>query len=269
MKAGVSGGPDAVSQASVVVKALALLRSRPGATLTCAGNCQLGPTMRVTNRDTNTNGVLVNAGGTISGCTRSNCLPLQGTPFMEALRATDSTLSDAAAIDGSCSSSLLFRRYFHQALSDFTSSPGVASLNACNSGAACSQQLGTALAMGYRAFVLPSGFVLEGTSGATVGSDTDPLVLVARGPLRISGGAALHAMVFLNDPSAQNFVLENTTLRGSVVACGSVNLNRTATLEYAHQTLSNLVRFPSLFRRVAGSWTDLCTASADATVTCR
>lgn len=269
VKAGASSGPDAVSHASVIVKPLALVRSRPAAPLTCAGNCTINSSVLVINRDTNTNGVLINAGGSISGCTRTTCLPLQGTPHPETLKAADSTLAAAQSQDSTCSGSVLFRRYFYQPLSDFAASPGVRTLTACADGASCGQQFTAALAQGYRAFVLPAGFVLDGSQGATVGSDSDPLVLVARGPVRISGGSTVHAMLFSNDANAGNLIIDNATVRGTVVSCGSVNLNRAATLEYAAQTMSTLVKFPSVFRRVAGSWTDLCTVAADGTVTCR
>ena len=269
VKAGAGGGPDAVSHASVIVKPLALLRSRPAAPLTCAGNCQVNSLVRVINRDTNTNGVLINAGGAISGCTRSTCLPLQGTPHPETLKAADSTLAAAQAQDSSCSGSALFSRYFYQPLPDFAASPGVRNLAACATGSSCTQQFAAALSQGYRAFVLPPGFILDASQGSTLGSDSDPLVMVAQGPVRISGVSTLHAMLFVNDPNAANLIIDNATVRGTVVSCGAVSLNRTATLEYATQTMSTLVKFPNVFRRVAGSWTDLCTVAANGTVVCR
>lgn len=268
-KAGGTNGPQAVSQASVIVKSMPLVRSRPAAPLTCAGNCQISSTVRVINRDTNTNGVLIDAGGSISGCTPSTCLPLQGTPYQATLRQSDSALSAARTQDATCSNSTLFRRYFYQTVADFAVSTGVLALASCSAGASCAQQLSDGLAMGYRAFVLPPGFVLEGSQGAPLGSELDPLVLVATGPLRISGGPVLHGMVFVNDPIARNLVIDNASIRGALVTCGATSLNRGGTLEYAAQTMSTLVRSPGLFRRVAGSWTDLCTVSATGAVNCR
>lgn len=262
-------GPDAVSQASVIVKLQALVRSRPAAALTCTGACTVSASTRVINRDTNTNGMLINAGGSISGCTRSTCLPLQGTPFPEVLKPSDSTLSAIATQDGNCSASALFRRYFYQPISDFATSPGVRVMNSCADGASCAQQMGAALAQGYRAFLLPPGFTLDGSQGAVIGSSSDPLVLVAQGLLRISGGSTIHGMIFSNDPNPQNLIIDNATVRGTVVGCGPLTLNRTATIDYAPQTMTALIKSPQVFRRLAGSWTDLCTAAPDGSVTCR
>ncbi len=264
-----ANGPDAVSQASVILKLQPLLRSRPASPLTCAGNCAINNAVRVINRDTNTNGVLINSGGSITGCSADNCLPLQGTPWPETLRANDETLAGIRTQDPSCSASSLFRRYFYQSVSEFASSPGVRTLGSCADGAACAQLLNGAIAQGFRAFVLAPGFILDRALGRQIGSDTDPLILVGQGNVQIMGGLFVNGMVFSNSPSATSISVGNSTVRGAIATCGNASLSGSSTVEYAAQTMSTLLQSPYLFRRVAGSWTDFCSVDSTGQVTCR
>ena len=269
-------GPDAVAQASVVLKLQPLLFSRPAAALTCAGNCTLASTSIVQNRDTTTNGLVVNAGGTISGCRDetstnplSNCRPLQGTPALKANRALDPTPAAVADSDAACQKSTLLRRYFAQPIEDLRNSPVVQSLADCSSAASCSASLNTALAAGTRALHLPGGFRIDATLGPVVGSATDPLIIVSEGTLRITGGVTVHALIFMQNPSATNLVIDNATINGAVISCGAPNLSGSFLLDYHPQTMASLLKSARYFRRLAGSWTDLCTVSSSGSVTCR
>ena len=268
-------GPDAVSQASAVFKLHPLLIARPAAALTCAGRCVIGSGFRLQNRDTATNGLIANAGGDVSGCStesgsvQGNCRRLQGTPLGEALKPSDLALSGIASSDSSCAAGALMRRYFTQPLDELRDTPMVLPLGPCATSGACAAPMKEALEAGVRVFHLPGEFRLDAGVGSTIGSALDPVVLIAEGPLTISGGVVVHGLVFMQKPNAENLQIDNATVNGAVVSCGSTNLSRSGLIDYHTATMTSLVKSNKYFRRVAGSWTDLCQASASGTVTCR
>lgn len=257
---GQTAGADASARLSVILKLKPVLRAAPSSPLTCGTSCTVGGAYNIVNREVGTNGILVNAGTTITTAPGTTYTSIPGQPTANALVGGDSSLGALASSDPTCNESQMFNAYFGSTISSYVDDPTTKSLS-CGSAADCSNQLATAYNQGWRAFYFSSDVQLSG-NGA-LGSLSDPVTLVTPGALTIDGNWDIYGMIFSNSADYNNLGTGAANITGALVSCAAYNNNGNGTLAYSSDVLTNLRRSTALAVRVPGSWRDF-TLSTDA-----
>jgi len=256
---GTRGDSEATASVSAILKLRPLLRAAPASPLTCGVNCNIGGSYNISNTDVNTNGILINAGGTISpngGTTTTT----PGQPTANAMVGSDSSLTALATADPTCSNSTMFKAYFGSTLAQYAASPMVKTIPNCTTAGSCGTAVDAAYNDGWRSFYFPQGFARNNSSGS-LGSASDPVTIVSGGDVEINGNIDVYGVVFANNATVNGTGSGNMTLHGALVTCGNFNANGNGTLDYDPAVLESIRRATGAFVRVPGSWTDRCTAS--------
>lgn len=257
---GQTAGADASARLSVILKLKPVLRAGPSAALTCGTSCAVGGSYNIINTEVGTNGILVNAGTTITTSPGTTLTSIPGQPTGNALVGSDSSLSTLASSDPTCNQSQMFNAYFGSTISAYANDPTTKTLS-CGSAADCSNQLSTAYDQGWRAFYFSSAVQLSGNG--TLGSLSDPITLVTPNALTINGNWDVYGMIFSNSADYNNLGTGASNITGALVTCADYNNNGNGTLAYSSSVLTNLRRSTALAVRVPGSWRDF-TLSTDA-----
>lgn len=257
-------GPDAVTTVSAIVKLRPLLRSGPAAALTCGRNCAPGGSNQIINTDPSTNGVTINAGGTITVSGGANTYTIPGLPPQNAQVSGDSSLSNLAnADDTNCSNGNVFSAYFGSSLADYKKA---ATIIDCSSATDCGAKLVAAYGQNKRSFFFPSGLTLNNSSGfpgGALGSSTDPVTLVTDQSIRINGNISIYGMLFSNDANTSELGMGTSNFYGSVVTCRDQNSNGNGTIAYDPNVIRGTQRGDTAEAvRIPGSWTDACKLSS-------
>ena len=241
------------ARVSVIVKLRPTLRAMPSSPLTCGTTCVVGNANTIINTDVNTNGVLVNAGTTITSPPSSGLTTLPGQPSANALVGADNSLAALSSSDPTCSNSQMFQAYFGSTIAQYQNSPVTKSIG-CSSASDCSSQLTNAYNDGWRAFYFTSDLQLSGNN--SFGSQTDPITLVTPNAIKINGNTTLYGLVFSNSADWNNLGTGSSTIHGAQVSCAGYNSNGSGTLQYDATALSNARRLTGTLVRIAGSWRD-------------
>ena len=241
------------ARVSVIVKLRPTLRAVPSSPLTCGTSCTVGGSYNIINTDVNTNGILINAGTTISTSNGTTVTTLQGQPAANAQIGADSSLSTLSSSDSTCTNSQMFKSYFGSTIAQYQSSPATKSI-ACSSASDCRSQLNTAYDDGWRAFYFSTDLQLSGNN--TYGSQTDPITLVTPNAININGNTALYGLVFSNSANWNDLGTGSATIHGAQISCAGYSNNGNGTLQYDPTALSNARRLTGTLVRVSGSWRD-------------
>jgi hypothetical protein len=257
---GVTGTGDATARVEVMLKARAALRAVPPLPLTVGGDADIGASP-IVNTDAASNGWLVNAGGDIDS-TLTALQTLPGTPVENALVKNDGAL-DALAID--TTGAALFQAYFGASLELFQSAATTRVISGA-SDAARGANLHAAYAEGHRMFFIDGD--LDVAAG-TLGSATDPVIIVSSSDMSINNGVTIFGIVFSAD---QSWAGTASVVRGAVLAAGQYVSNGTR-IEYTYSdylpAVFDSLRFDAnglptndvalrnaVLVRVPGSWRD-------------
>lgn len=240
------------ARVSVIVKLRPTLRAMPSTPLTCGTTCVVGNANSIVNTDVNTNGVLINAGTTITPPPNSGLTTLQGQPAANALVGADSSLAALSNSDPTCSNSKMFQAYFGSTIEQYQNSPATKTISC--SASDCDTQLNSAYNDGWRAFYFATDLQLSGNN--TFGSQADPITLVTSNAIKINGTTTLFGLVFSNSADWNNLGIGNSTIRGAQISCAGYKSNGSGTLQYDAIALSNARRLTGTLVRVAGSWRD-------------
>lgn len=91
----------------------------------------------------------------------------------------------------------------------------------------------------------------------TIGSSTNPVILVVNGNLSLTGGVTIYGFVFVTGTTTMTIPNGKNNITGGFVSAGNVNLTGT-TITYDATVLSNLQTNPAMryFAKVPGSWKD-------------
>jgi len=257
---GQTASADASARLSVILKLKPVLRAGPSSSLTCGTSCTIGGSYNIVNSDVGTNGILVNAGTTVTTAPGVTWTSIPGQPTANALVGTDSSLSALASSDPTCNESQMFNAYFGSKISSYMDDPTTKPLS-CGSAADCSSQLTTAYDQGWRAFYFSSAVQLSGSG--TLGSLSDPITMVTPNALTINGNWNIFGMIFSNSADYNNLGTGAANITGALVTCAAYSNNGNGTLAYSSDVLKNLRRSTALAVRVPGSWRDF-TLSTDA-----
>jgi Tfp pilus assembly protein PilX len=244
---------DASARIEVILKLRPVLRAAPAAPLTCGTSCTVGGSYNITNTDVPTNGVLINAGTTISTSPGTSLASLPGQPTANALVGSDSSLSSLASADATCSNSKMFQAYFGSTIETYRDAPSTKIIS-CSSAADCKGQISAAYADGWRAFYFSSDLHLSGND--TLGSEIDPVTLVTPNAIDINGNWTLYGLVFSNSASWNDLGTGSAVIEGAQISCAAYKNNGNGTINYNADALKNARRFTAIMVRVPGSWKD-------------
>lgn len=97
--------------------------------------------------------------------------------------------------------------------------------------------------------------IIKGSS--TIGSSSNPVLLIISGNSSISENAVIYGMVYVDNPLAVQ-ISGNAMLVGGIVATGSFNILGSARIVYSEGVLQNLQNLNNLkyYSKVPGSWKD-------------
>lgn len=254
-----SCAPDSAADAegharvAVVLKLRPLLRAVPSAPLTCGTSCELNGSFNIVNRDTATNGILVNAGTTISSSPGTSLTTLQGQPTANAMVGSDASLSALSSSDTTCSNSAMFNAYFGSTIEQFRNAPSTKVLS-CGSASDCRSQLTGAYSEGWRSFYFDSDLHLSGNN--TYGSVTDPITIVTPNAIDVNGNNEFWGLIFSNSAVWNDLGTGSAIIHGAQISCAAYRNNGNGTLDYSPDALRNARRLTGLVVRVPGSWRD-------------
>jgi len=244
---------DATATVSVVLRLAPLLRAVPASPLTCGLSCTVNGSYNVTNTEIPTNGILINAGTTISMANGTTTTSLQGMPVQNAMIEADESLSSLASNDNDCSDSNMFKAYFGTTIERYKASPSTKTLS-CSSTSSCSSALQQAYTDGWRAFYFTSDLQLSGSG--TLGSQNDPVMIVSPNEIKINGTWDVYGMIFSNSADWNDLGTGSSTLHGAQISCAAFRSNGNGTLAYDSAALGALQRLTAEMVRVPGSWRD-------------
>jgi Tfp pilus assembly protein PilX len=238
---------------SVVMKLRPLLRVVPAAPLTCGTSCTVGGSFNLVNADVNTNGILINAGTTISVSNGTTATTLPGQPAANAMVGGDGSLSALSSPDPTCNNSQMFNAYFGTTMAKYRANPSTKVLS-CAGTADCKTKIDAAYAEGWRAFYFDSDFQLSGNN--TYGTAADPISVVTPNALQITGNNVFHGLIFSNNSDWNNTGTGSSTIYGAQVTCAAYKSNGNGTISYDPDVLKRIQIRTGLLVRVPGSWRD-------------
>lgn len=258
---GSAANSDATATISSILKLRPLLRAAPAAPLTCGSSCTVGGSFNIINQDVSTGGILVNAGTTIDPAPGVSLLSIPGQPTANALVSNDTSLSALSSADTTCTGSAMFSAFFGSTIAQYAAAPATKVIPNCGSASACGSLVDAAYAAGSRAFYFPDGFARNSSSGS-LGTPGDPVTLVSNQGFDVNGNINIYGMIFANSANVNDLGTGTANIHGALVTCAAYNNNGNGTLEYDQNALNGVRRSTGTMVRVAGSWTDRCTASA-------
>ena len=248
-----SATAEASARTSVILKMRPLLRAVPAAPLTCGTSCALSGSYNVINNDVATNGILINAGTTITNGPGVSYDTLPGLPSDNALIGSDSSLSALSSTDPTCANSNMFKAYFGSTLQQYADSPNTKVLS-CGSAADCNSKVFAAYNDGWRNFYFSSDLHLSGNN--TLGSAADPVTLVTPNAIDINGTWDFYGVIFSNSATWNDLGTGSANIHGAQISCAGYNNNGNGTVTYDPEALKNARRNSAVMVRVPGSWRD-------------
>jgi Tfp pilus assembly protein PilX len=252
-QSGSTSTADASAKITAILKPSPLMPGKPNAPITCGSSCSIGGSYNVVNSDVETNGILVNAGTTISTGNGTSMTTIPGQPAANALVGSDSSLSALSSADPTCSNSSMFNAYFGTTMDEYRHSPNTTTLS-CSSTSDCVTQLTNAYNAGNRAFYFTSDVQLSGNG--TLGSATDPIMMVTPNALTVNGNWNIYGLVFSNSSDYNNLGTGAANITGAIISCAAYSNNGNGTATYSADVLNNLNTKNGTMVRVPGSWRD-------------
>jgi Tfp pilus assembly protein PilX len=227
----------------------------PSAPLTCGTSCTVDGSFNVINRDVATNGILINAGTTITvqGGAEKELESLAGQPVANAQIANDASLLALSSKDPTCDKSAMFMAYFSMTIEQFRWATGTTRIS-CSSSSDCKSQLDTEYAKGNRSFYFETDLQLSGNN--TYGTQQMPITIVTPNAIKINGDNIFYGLIFSNSADWKNIGTGSSVIYGAQVTCAAFDTNGNGTLEYDPETLKNMRRMNAPLVRVPGSWRD-------------
>ena len=239
---------DAPHEASSRLQAsfalLPALRSAPAAALTVRGEFDAGTAaLGVHNRDTGSTGLAIHAGGTITASSLRTTVP-PGSSLADSLVGSDASL---ASLDAGA----FFARFFGMAIDAWSAQPAVTRLT-CRGD--CTSTVVAAVAAGHRLLYVDGDLALAGP--AAFGTVDEPVAIVARGDVRLSGAVAVVGLVHAASLRWDDAASPGALLRGAALVAGSYGGNGAADIARDDAVLAHLKTRRGSFVRVNGSWKD-------------
>ncbi|HRN74785.1 pilus assembly PilX N-terminal domain-containing protein [Ottowia sp.] len=267
-----SGNADAMAIASVAVKLRPGMVGGPFAPLTCGGSCKPGGSYNIVNTSVASNGMLVNAGTSIGEKPLGEpvdiknsvtLITIPGVPIENALVPGDSSLAELSASDPDCSKSAVFQSFFGSTIEQYRDSPTTTVIS-CSNSTDCGKKTKEAYAEGARALYYPDGVWFNNSSGfpigpdgnPTLGTESDPVIIVTPKIFDINGNITINAMIFSNSSNLNDLGTGNADINGAIATCKDQKSNGNGTIKYSDGILANARRASGSMVKVPGSWRD-------------
>ncbi|MBH9579160.1 hypothetical protein [Inhella proteolytica] len=265
------GSPDATATVSAIIRFRPGLRAAPAAALTCGGNCNPGGSYNIINTDPSTNGITINAGGTITVGSGAKAVSMPGIPPQNAQVAGDASLATLASSDPTCTNSAMFQTYFGVPLDRYADASTTEVID-CSSAGDCGAKVLAAYDKGERNFYFPNGVDFNNSSGfpscpgggstRCLGSVDDPVNLVTPGDFNMNGNIRVFGVVFSNSANTSDLGTGTADIIGGIVTCRDQQSNGNGTIAYDPNVMRAGRRSTGTAVRVSGSWTDACRLDA-------
>ena len=243
---GAGTAADGTATVNQVMKLLSGLATLPAAALTAKGNVDFGSNaISATNTDPGTNGITINAGGTIGGFINSNTVvSLPGTPPGASLVGSDTSLS-------SLTDDQMFKSFFGMTKTQFQSSPATTTVN-CSG--VCNTPVLDAISAGARTMWVEGNMTLN--SNGTYGSPTAPVILVVNGNVHVQGTITIYGVLYCQDGTWDNTGGGDAQIVGAAIAEGSFTATGTPNPTYDPNVLKRLRETTGQYAKVPGGWRD-------------
>lgn len=220
------------------------LTTPPASPLTARGNVSVGnAALGVINPDPNTNGVTINAGGTIDA-DNARITTIPGTPPKSTLVGNDASIRNQSEAN-------MFSTFFGMSKDAYKGLPTTYILP-CT---ACTHtDLLAAYIAGERQIWVsgPMGI----TSSSTIGSADEPLVMIVDGAISISGSPQFYGVIYSTAATWDSTGGGNALLRGAVISEGNYTGNGTPDYYYDPEVMRNIRSSATSFVQIPGSWRD-------------
>lgn len=234
------------STQEALVALVSAVRSPPAAPLVAKGSVMASGTggLGLHNTSANSAGLLVTAGGKLTGLLESRLQSVPGTSASEAQIADDGQLNDASAD--------LFRMFMGATAERYRLHPALQVVTCAGD---CAPALETAYKAGARMLWVEGPLTIS--SNKTLGTASDPLVVIADGDVTLAGAFQLTGMLV----SRGNLDWTNTSgltslVSGIVLAEGDVRTQGRMDIHYQTDVVNQLRNRVGSFVRVPGSWKD-------------
>lgn len=235
---------DAAAAVQVTLGQLSGLSTPPAAPLTARGSVSVGnAALGVTNGTPSTNGITINAGLGIDA-TNLRISTVPGTPPTATLVGNDSSLA-------STTEDQMFQSFFNMPKAQYKSLADKVIPGPANGGA-----ITTAYAAPDEARRMWIEGDLSITSNTTIGSLTDPVVLVVNGNVNFSGTIRIFGVIYSTGMTWDNTGGGGALIQGAVISEGNYTGNGTPDYFYDPRVLEKLQFELTSFVRVPGSWRD-------------
>jgi Tfp pilus assembly protein PilX len=234
---------DGAATVRVAVGGVSGLATPPAAPLTARGRVSIGnAALGVINGDPSSNGITINAGMDIDASNvRVTSVP--GTPPQSTLVGNDVTLRNTTEDQ-------MFATFFGMSKTSYKTLPSVKRITC-----PCTEStLTTAYAQGARQFWLDGN--LEMNANITIGSETDPVLVVVDGTVEMRGDLRLFGVFYSTAITWNNTGGGSALLQGAAISEGNYTGNGTPDYYYDPRVLTRLRYDLSSFVRVPGSWRD-------------
>ncbi|MFZ2315058.1 MAG: PilX N-terminal domain-containing pilus assembly protein [Gammaproteobacteria bacterium] len=92
----------------------------------------------------------------------------------------------------------------------------------------------------------------------TIGSATNPVLLVVNGSLSLSGNVTIYGYVFVMGGGEITTTTGNTNIIGGLATTGNMSMSGNVSVTYSSSTLNNLQNLPTMryYAKVPGTWRD-------------
>lgn len=246
-------GADVNSKASqgaslqrALVALVSAVRSPPAAPLVVKGDVRvIGIGLGLHNTDPRSAGLLYDVKGAVSGFNDSRLNSVPGTSPSLARIANDNTLP----ADG-----VEFFRMFMGAVPDrYELHPSLRKVTCSND---CGGTLATAYTAGKRIIWVDGDMAIQ--SNQTLGSPSDPVVIIADGDVVLDGAFRLYGiLVARGHVNWTNTSAASSLIVGMLLAEGDVDTNGSMDIVYQPAIADQLRNRVGSFVRVPGGWTDI------------
>jgi hypothetical protein len=245
LRFGIGKAGDAAAQVTALVGLAVSLPTSPAAPLTVRGNLNVGAfALQVANADVATNGITINAGGTV---TAPNALlyTVPGSPGGSSYVDTDASLNTLSA-------DRMFRTFLGVDRNTFKHQPSTVLLTCAAGGCASDLQAAVRDNPG-RPIWVEGDLTIE--SDAVLGSVAEPVLLLAEGNITIAtAGTHITGMLY---SQAANWVIDGAgTVQGAAMAEGNLTGSSAPSFTYDADVVNRLRLTYGSMVRVPGGWKD-------------
>ena len=234
---------DGVATVRTALGGVSGLSTPPASPLTARGRVSIGnAALGVINGDPSSNGITINAGMDIDA-PNARVTTVPGTPPQSTLVGNDASLRNTTEEQ-------MFATFFGMSKASYKTLPSVKQITC-----PCTETTITnAYAEGVRQFWLEGNLSMN--ANITIGSDTDPVLVVATGNVEMRGNLRLFGVFYSGAITWDNTGGGGALLQGAAISEGNYTGNGTPDYYYDPRVLTRLRFDQSSYVRVPGSWRD-------------